>query len=120
MSEQQTENKKTRGMGIRRLVQGRWLPSSVYQRNIISVIILVVLSLTYITFKCSAQMELAEIIALRNELASERTELVKVTAEYSSRILESRMVEELDSLKLNLRVAEQPPYYLNSEEDEDK
>lgn len=98
---------------LKRLVQGRWLSLSAYKRNLTGVVIVVSLFLVYITFKFNVQMKLGEIISLREELSNARADLVKVSAEYSSLIRESEMTEMLDTLHLYLRVAEQPPYYLD-------
>jgi len=109
-----TKEEKKKGGWWRRLIQGRWLPLSVYKKNMTGVVIVVSLFVLYISFKFSVQMKQAEIISLREALANERTDMVKASAAYSSRILESEMTDVLDTLKIPLRVAEQPPYYLDS------
>lgn len=100
----------------RRLIQGRWLSLSFYRRNITVVVVFVSLCVLYITFKFTVQEKQREILSLREHLYNVRTEMVRTSADYSSRILESEMTEALDTLGMPLRVAEQPPYFLGRKE----
>lgn len=103
---------------LRRIVQGRWLSLSSYKRNMAGVVVVVALFLIYITFKFDVQMKLGEIIVLREKLSNARTDMVKLSADYSSRTMESEMRQMLDTLHLPLKVAEQPPYYMDKRQED--
>ena len=115
MSEDNTKTKKKKGGKLRGFIQGRWLSLRTYKRNVIGVVIVVSLFVMYITFKFDMQMKLAEIITLREELDNARTNLISVTAKYGSMTRESELTERMDTMHLNLKVPEQPPYYLDKQ-----
>ena len=73
----------------------------------------------YISFKFDVQLKIAQIIHLSEELANAKTNMVNASSEYSSKIRESELTQKLDTLHLYLKVAEQPPYYLDSTNDTD-
>ena len=115
MSEVLTTEKKRNILW--RIVHGQWLSVKNYKRTLTSVVIIVALFLIYISFKFDAQMKIAEIIHLGDELANAKTNMVSASSDYSSRIRESELTQKLDTLHLYLKVAEQPPYYLDSQND---
>ena len=67
----------------------------------------------YITnrYQCLTRME--HIRALEQELEIVETERIRVKSIYMSRIRESSMQEMVDTMHLNLRVQDQPPYRLS-------
>lgn len=113
MTEQQASQK--RPSLWKRLRHGQWLSSGYYKRNLTGVVIIVALFLIFIAFKFDVQMKIAEIILLNDQLANAKTNMVSASAEYGSRIRESELTERLDTLHLYLKVAEQPPYYLDEQ-----
>lgn len=115
MNEQQAPEKKRNLLW--RIIHGQWLSVRNYKRNLTSVVIVVALFLIYISFKFDAQMKIAEIIHLGDELANAKTNMVSASSDYSSRIRESELTQKLDTLHLYLKVAEQPPYYLDPQND---
>lgn len=102
------------------VLQGKWLSWETYKHNMAGIVIVVGLFVVYITFKFDVQMKITEIDRLNNDLANARTEMVTLSAKYRSQIRESEMIEQLDTLHLNLRTAEQPPYYLDKPADDGK
>lgn len=104
---------------LSRLLHGQWLSAVDYKRNITSVVIIVGLLLIYIAFKFDVQMKIAEIILLNDQLANAKTNMVSASAKYGSRIRESEITQRLDTLHMYLKVAEQPPYYLDEENADD-
>ena len=68
--------------------------------------------MVYITnrYQCLTRME--EIRKLEHELAIVQTERIRERSEYMSRIRESSMQELVDTMHLNLRVQDKPPYRL--------
>ena len=68
--------------------------------------------MVYITnrYQCLTRME--EIRKLEHELEIVQTESIRERSEYMSRIRESSMQELVDTMHLNLRVQDKPPYRL--------
>lgn len=68
--------------------------------------------MVYITnrYQCLTRME--EIRKLEHELEIVQTERIRERSEYMSRIRESSMQELVDTMHLNLRVQDKPPYRL--------
>lgn len=66
--------------------------------------------MVYITnrYQCLTRME--EIRKLEHELEIVQTERIRERSEYMSRIRESSMQELVDTMHLNLRVQDKPPY----------
>lgn len=112
MSDQ--EEPKKRSNLLMRIFRGQWLSLGAYKRNFPSVIIVVVVIIIYITFKYETQMKITTIIRLNDELANSKTNMVSASSKYASEIRESELTEKLDTLHLYLKVAEQPPYYLDN------
>lgn len=73
----------------------------------------VAMVMIYITnrYQCLTRME--HIRALEQELEIVETERIRVKSIYMSRIRESSMQEMVDTMHLNLRVQDQPPYRLS-------
>lgn len=68
--------------------------------------------MVYITnrYQCLTRME--EIRKLEHELEIVQTERIRERSEYMSRIRESSMQELVNTMHLNLRVQDKPPYRL--------
>ena len=69
--------------------------------------------MVYITnrYQCLTRME--EIRKLEHELEIVQTERIRERSEYMSRIRESSMQELVDTMHLNLRIQDKPPYKLS-------
>ena len=104
---------------LKRIYRGQWLSVKDYKRNIIGVVVVVAMFIIYISFKFDVQMKIAQIIHLSEVLANAKTNMVNASSEYSSKIRESELTQKLDTLHMYLKVAEQPPYYLDSSNDTD-
>lgn len=104
-------SKKAKSNGwIQRVFYARFLSSDFFIRNWKSVLLLMVMLLVYITnrYQCLTRME--EIRRLKQELEVVQTEHIRERSRYMSRIRESAMQEMVDTMHLNLRVQERPPY----------
>ena len=112
------KTKKSPSM-LKRIYRGQWLSVKDYKRNIISIVVIVAMFIIYISFKFDVQMKIAQIIHLGEVLANAKTNMVSASSEYSSKIRESELTQKLDTLHLYLKVAEQPPYYLDSTNNSD-
>ena len=96
-----------------KLINGRLLSSDFFARHWKSVLLAILMVLIYITnrYQCLTRME--EIRRLEQELEVVETERIRVRSTYMSRIRESSMQEMVDSMHLNLRIQDKPPYKLS-------
>ena len=96
-----------------KLINGRLLSSDFFARHWKSVLLAILMVLIYITnrYQCLTRME--EIRRLEQELEVVETERIRVRSTYMSRILESKMQEMVDTMHLNLRIQDKPPYKLS-------
>ncbi len=96
-----------------KLINGRLLSSDFFARHWKSVMLAILMVLIYITnrYQCLTRME--EIRRLEQELEVVETERIRVRSTYMSRIRESSMQEMVDTMHLNLRIQDKPPYKLS-------
>ena len=96
-----------------KLINGRLLSSDFFARHWKSVLLASLMVLIYITnrYQCLTRME--EIRRLEQELEVVETERIRVRSTYMSRIRESSMQEMVDTMHLNLRIQDKPPYKLS-------
>lgn len=104
--------KKKDNLGLR-IIHGRLLSIDFFRHHWLSVMLAVAMVMIYITnrYQCLTRME--HIRALEQELEIVETERIRVKSIYMSRIRESSMQEMVDTMHLNLRVQDQPPYRLS-------
>ena len=104
--------KKKDNLGLR-IIHGRLLSIDFFRHHWLSVMLAVPMVMIYITnrYQCLTRME--HIRALEQELEIVETERIRVKSIYMSRIRESSMQEMVDTMHLNLRVQDQPPYRLS-------
>ena len=96
-----------------KLINGRLLSSDFFARHWKSVLLAILMVLIYITnrYQCLTRME--EIRRLEQELEVVETERIRVRSTYMSRIRESSVQEMVDTMHLNLRIQDKPPYKLS-------
>ncbi len=97
---------------IKRISQGEVLSSDFFARNWLTVFAGVVVVMLYITNKYTCQTKMEEIRRLETELEIVKTERLRVRSAYMSNTRESSMQHLIDSLGLNLRVQDRPPFKL--------
>lgn len=107
------KRKEVKDNWFKRAVQARWLSAGFYRRHFVGVALVVGLIVLFTLFKFDVQMKMRDIMASRKNLLNAQTDMVRVSAEYSSRIRESEMTELVDTLHLRLKAPEQPPYNLD-------
>lgn len=95
-----------------RALHGRLLSTDFFTRNWISVAIVTVLLVSFITNKYECQTSMETIQSLEKELEIARTEKIRQHARYMSRIRESAMMQLVRQHGLDLRVQDDPPYRL--------
>lgn len=118
------EDKKTKKTGkktwlsgfqdvITSIIYGRVLSVDFFARHWLKVLLGVVMIMSFITNKYQCQTKMEEIRRLEQQLEIIETELLRVRGEYMSRVRESSMAHLVDSLNLDLKVQEQPPFKLS-------
>ena len=91
---------------------GRGAEQRLLARNWLTVFAGVVVVMLYITNKYTCQTKMEEIRRLETELEIVKTERLRVRSAYMSNTRESSMQHLIDSLGLNLRVQDRPPFKL--------
>ena len=100
---------------MRRLIYGQVVSSDLFARNWLALILGVFMVLAYISDKYSCQTKMEEVKRLTRQYEIVNAELVRCRSRYMGQIRESSMQAMVDSLNLNLRVQENPPYRLKAE-----
>ena len=98
---------------ISSIIYGRILSIDFFARHWLKVLLAVVMIMVYITSKYQCQTKMEEIRSLEQKLEIIDTERLRVRGEYMSLVRESSMTHLVDSLKLGLKVQEQPPFKLS-------
>ncbi len=109
---QQSTKKKTKDNIVKKVIHGRVLSSDFFIRHWVSVFMIMFAVLIYITnrYQCLTRME--EIRKLEQDLEVIETERIRERSTYMSRIRESSMQEMIDTMHLNLKIQDRPPYKL--------
>lgn len=109
-------DKKSKGNDslLLKALHGKLISSDFFARHWLQVFIVVSMILVYITnrYQCLTRME--EIRQLNQQLQVIETECIRERSRYMSRIRESSMQQLVDSMRLKLKVQEQPPFKLMS------
>lgn len=101
---------KRRDSLISRIMQGRWLSTDFFARNSIIILFVIFFLMIYISNKYECLTKMERIQALERDLEVIKTESVRERSEYMSRTRESAMQQLVDTLHLDLRVQERPPF----------
>ncbi|MBQ7942130.1 MAG: hypothetical protein IJ328_06980 [Muribaculaceae bacterium] len=104
--------KKEKDNIIKQIKQGRIVSSDFFLKHWVTISLVLVISFVYISAKYTCQLRKEKIISLKNELNNAKTDCVRYSAEFKSQIREAKMKSLVDSMKLNLETAEQPPFKL--------
>ena len=113
---QPAKKKKSDDNILKKVIIGRILSLDFFKRHWVSVFVVMVAILIYITnrYQCLTRME--DIRKLEQELEIVETERIRERSTYMSRIRESSMQEMVDTMHLNLKIQDQPPYKLTKNE----
>ncbi len=112
-----TKNKVTTKGLIGSVLRGRFISTDFFSRHWISVALLVLMFMWYITNKYECQTSMETIQKLEKELEIIKTERVREQSLYMSRIREASMSRLVRRHRLDLKVQDTPPYKIkyNSE-----
>ena len=95
---------------IKRALQGRVVSYKFFLRNWYIIAGVLLLLIIFISNKYLCQTQLEQIMALSKELNNAKTERIKASSEYNSRIRETEMRHLIDTMGIDLTMPEQPPY----------
>ena len=119
---QQTPKNKADGKGqlkrqniFHRVLYGNVVTTEFFARHWITIFVLVVIVMTFISTKYQCMTAMETIESLQTELNVVKTECIRQRSDYMSRIRESAMQELVDSVLPGLAVPDQPPYTLTAE-----
>lgn len=104
-------DKEASGMAFFR---GEWFSGGGYKKQLPWVILVVSLLFIYMAFKFNVQVKIEEVRKVRKELNDTRTGMIHVTSQFGSKTRESEMIKMVDTLRLDLKASEQPPYNLDN------
>lgn len=107
-----TKKKEEKDNIFKQIKQGRIISSEFFAKHWITISLIFVISFIYISAKYTCQLQMEKIISLKKELNNAKTDCVRYSAEFKSQIREARMKTLVDSMKLNLEIADQPPFKL--------
>ena len=99
-----------------RALHGELLTLDLFLKHWIRIFLFVAMIIIFISSKYECQTCMEDIKTLNRDLEIIETECVRVKGEYMSRVRESYMAHLVDSMRLNLKVQEQPPFKLTYEE----
>lgn len=97
---------------IKMVFQGRVISVDWFVKHGVVVSLIICMAFIYISTKYTCQLRKERIILLKKDLNNAKTDCVKYSADFKSQIREARMKSLVDSMKLNLTIADQPPYKL--------
>lgn len=100
----------------RDVAYGDIVTSEFFRRHYLSVFIILLLIIIYITTKYQCLTKMEEIQKLETELLITKTEHMRQRALYKSRTRESGMQQLVDKVMPGMTVQEQPPYSLTLEQ----
>lgn len=113
-----TNTRKERKSPLRmaaKVLHGQVISSDFFARNWLLILVGITMILVYITNKYNCQTSMEEIKRLNTQLEVARTEAIRVRSEYMSKLTERSMQARLDSLHLDLKVQEQPPFKITAD-----
>ena len=105
--------KKKSNSTLKKWMQGQsFLTLNFFKSNWYYVLAITIMLLMFISNKYVCQENLAEVIRLSDELDDAKTDCVKASAEYNSKIRESEMTTLIEENGINLQTPDQPPFKL--------
>lgn len=105
-------SRETSGNILREFLYGRVVSSDFFARNGFAILVIVALSLVYISSKYTCQTKMEQVRRLDKELEVIKAECVSERSRYMSKVRETAMQQLVDTLGLDLAVQEAPPYYV--------
>lgn len=92
------------------IIQGRILSVGVFKKYWAAVALCIIMVLAHNASKYKCQTQIAEIEKLKNDLSNAQTANVEASSRYNTLIRESNLTKLVDTMRLNLKMTERPPY----------
>lgn len=112
MAKKAKDKEAKSGNWFGKIIYGQIISSDFFARHWLAIFAAITIIMIFITNKYNCQTKMEEIRRLNTELEIVKTERIRVRSAYMSKTRESSMQQMVDSLGLNLRVQERPPYKL--------
>ena len=112
-SDKNTQKKKKKRSVFWRIIRGQLLTLDFFARHWLKIAVLVVMILVFISNKYQCQTSMVLIKKYERELEIVKNQCVTERGRYMGRTRESSMQELVDSLHLDLRKQEQPPFKIS-------
>lgn len=118
MKEEKNEHKKTKKKHslFWRIIHGQLLTIDFFVRHWLKIVVLVGMILVYISNKYECQTRMVTIKKLEKELEIKKNQCISERSKYMGNTRESAMQDLVDSLQLNLKKQEQPPFKISYSE----
>ncbi len=94
---------------------GEFLSSDVFKRNIWYIVMLIAMTIVYISNRYEVQREIVEIDQLKRERLDARYEALTVSSELTVRTRQSKIENYISDKENALQVPENPPYIIKKE-----
>ncbi|MCM1449214.1 MAG: FtsL-like putative cell division protein [Clostridiales bacterium] len=110
---ERAKRKSVTGNMLGRALRGRLISTDFFSRHWITVALLVLMFVWYITNKYECQTSMETIQKLEKELEIVKTERIREQSDYMSRIRESSMRKLVRRNHLDLEVQDTPPFKIH-------
>ena len=101
---------------IKKTLQGRVVSYKFFVKNWYIIAGVLLLLIIFISNKYLCQTQLEQIMALSKELNNAKTDRIRASSEYNSKIRETEMRDLIDTMGINLTMPEKPPYKIEDNE----
>lgn len=116
MAENTTSTPEQKKNWFWRIIHGQLLTIDFFARHWLKILVCVIMILVYISNKYQCQTRMLEIDKLKKELEIVKNQCISERSIYMGKIRESAMQEMVDSLNLQLKKQEQPPFKISYSE----
>ena len=113
MAEKNTSTPEKKKNWFWRMIHGQLLTIDFFTRHWLKILVCVIMILVYISNKYQCQTSMVLIKKYERELEIVKNQCVTERGRYMGRTRESSMQELVDSLHLDLRKQEQPPFKIS-------
>ena len=113
--QQQKENASAKGMSLKSILGGDILANDFFKRQTKLLILIVILTIFYISNRYSAQQEMLEIDLLKKELIDIKYDALTRSSELMEKSRQSRIEEYISAQESDLQTSTNPPYLIKEE-----
>lgn len=110
--QKQKENASAKGMSLKSILGGDILANDFFKRQTKLLILIVILTIFYISNRYSAQQEMLEIDRLKKELIDIKYDALTRSSELMEKSRQSRIEEYISTQESDLQTSTNPPYLI--------